>query len=333
MHYEIISDPADLEALAPEWTRLGENDPRATPFQLPEWQLPWLRHLGGGRLRTIVVRDGGTPVGLLPLSIISSGEPPVRIAVLNGTGISDYLDLIALPEKADAAAALLLQALRDMQSDWDICDFQEIRADSPLMRLNVSGDMAVETAPMQVCPVLELPVRKEELNRLISRRQAASLRRAHRLLDKAGEARLESSHADNFRDFLELLFDLHGRRLREKSQAGALDHEAVRSFHREAADLMQKRDMLRMHRLVLNGAAISVMYLFTTGESVFFYLSGFEPAAEHFSPGAVAVRYAIEQAVDEGKKNFDFLRGNEKYKHLWGAKDRINYRITIKKSF
>jgi CelD/BcsL family acetyltransferase involved in cellulose biosynthesis len=333
MHYEIISNPAELEALAPEWSRLGEICPWVTPFQLPEWQLPWLRHLGGGQSRTVVIKDGNELAGVLPLSVFSSGAPPLRTAVINGTGISDYLDFIALPDKADAAGALLLRALRDMQSDWDICDFQEIKSESPLMRLNVSGDMCMETAPMQACPVLELPATKELLDPLMKRRQLRSLRRAHRLLNKAGEARLETSYDGNYSDFLESLFHLHGKRWREKSQAGVLDREALRSFHREAAALMHRRGMLRMHRLVLNGETLSVLYLFTAGEGVFCYLSGFEPAAEHFSPGAVAVRYAIEQAVDEGKKRFDFLRGNEKYKYLWGAKDRINYRITIKKSF
>ena len=34
----------------------------------------------------------------------------------------------------------------------------------------------------------------------------------------------------------------------------------------------------------------------------------------------------MEQAVRDGAKTFDFLRGAEEYKHAWGARDRMNRR-------
>jgi hypothetical protein len=43
-----------VEAIEPAWRDLWEQGPEATPFQSPDWLLPWTRHLwGGGRLRVL----------------------------------------------------------------------------------------------------------------------------------------------------------------------------------------------------------------------------------------------------------------------------------------
>jgi CelD/BcsL family acetyltransferase involved in cellulose biosynthesis len=38
---------------------LSERLPGATPFQHPDWLLPWWRHIGGGVLFVIAIQDGG----------------------------------------------------------------------------------------------------------------------------------------------------------------------------------------------------------------------------------------------------------------------------------
>ncbi len=59
----------DLESLRPEWSELWNHSPRATPFQSPEWLLPWTRHLfGGGDILAMTSRDEtGRLIGLAPL--------------------------------------------------------------------------------------------------------------------------------------------------------------------------------------------------------------------------------------------------------------------------
>ena len=50
---EVLSTTRGLEALFPDWDRLWREDRRATPFQSPRWLLPWWKHVGEGRLRTL----------------------------------------------------------------------------------------------------------------------------------------------------------------------------------------------------------------------------------------------------------------------------------------
>jgi CelD/BcsL family acetyltransferase involved in cellulose biosynthesis len=44
------------------------------------------------------------------------------------------------------------------------------------------------------------------------------------------------------------------------------------------------------------------------------------------------IGHAIEQAVIEEATEFSFLRGREKYKYQWGAVDRWNTRLELRRS-
>ena len=83
---------------------------------------------------------------------------------------------------------------------------------------------------------------------------------------------------------------------------------------------------LRMHAMRIDGRIVAVFYGFAHHDTVYYYLSGQDPELEKLSIGTVMVAHAIEQAVRDGAKTFDFLRGAEEYKYAWGAKDRMSRR-------
>jgi CelD/BcsL family acetyltransferase involved in cellulose biosynthesis len=49
------------------------------------------------------------------------------------------------------------------------------------------------------------------------------------------------------------------------------------------------------------------------------YNGGFDSAHAKLSPSAILVGLAMAQAAREGASQFDFLRGQEGYKAVWGA--------------
>lgn len=55
------------------------------------------------------------------------------------------------------------------------------------------------------------------------------------------------------------------------------------------------------------------------------YLGGFRPEMARCSPGTVLIDHVLEAAIGEKLREFDFLRGKEAYKYLWGSRDRINH--------
>ena len=133
----------------------GIARPRPRPFQHPAWLLPWWRHLwGGGEAWWIALRDGSRLAGLAPLFVWGLTQRCVSLA---GSGVTDYLDFLIEPEHATAGAALVMEHLARHRLRWDVCDFQELRAESPIAGAMADG-LRLRCEPCSTCPVLRLPV-------------------------------------------------------------------------------------------------------------------------------------------------------------------------------
>ncbi len=73
---KILRSTEELEAFAPAWRRLWCEDPDATPFQSPDWLLPWWHEFGQPDVHAIVLSRGETPVGFLPVLPLSRAGRP-----------------------------------------------------------------------------------------------------------------------------------------------------------------------------------------------------------------------------------------------------------------
>ncbi len=297
----VITDPAELEALRGEWSNLWRNDPRATPFQSPEWLLPWWKHLfQGGQLWTIVQRRDSALCSLLPL--FRFGERREHLAFI-GTGVSDYLDLLGEP-------------VPFIPGDWEDGCLEELRPGSPLLSLH-----AFEAC--SVCPVTTLPASMKDLVPRLDSKLAVDIHRSSNRLRRAGSVRIERTTS------LEDLFRLHRARWEERNEEGMVAEQRLQDFHREVAKGFEKLGILRIYCLWLDDKPAAMIYAFTHRERTYAYLSGFDPALSKLSPGVVLLAYAIEAAIEEGVREFDFLRNPEPYKYKWAAFDQPTYKLTL----
>ena len=73
------------------------------------------------------------------------------------------------------------------------------------------------------------------------------------------------------------------------------------------------------------GAALNLIH----GQTVSYYLGGFDAAYNQMRPGTVLFAEVIERSIAAGHARYDFLRGAEPYKYKWGATDRQNFRLVI----
>jgi len=325
---EEVTTFAALEALAPEWSALYAACIEATPFQSPEWLLPWWKYFGAGQLWSLALRREGKLVGLAPFFIGALGERSRHLWMI-GTGVSDYLDLLLHPEAASTGLGRIKEYLVLNRSRWDLCDFQELRAGSPLLSSFCDRDLFAKSLPQGVCPVLSLPERVEALRGRFAQGLQGSLRHAHKRLERSGGFSIKRATKEHLPEFLEAFFRLHQARWKKKEEEGVLADTTIRDFHQAVASGFAMRGSLRLYGLRHRGEIIAALYAFSKGERLYCYLSGFDPRFQRFSPGAVILEAALREAIEEGIREADFLRGRESYKYLWGATDRINYRLWI----
>ena len=100
---------------------------------------------------------------------------------------------------------------------------------------------------------------------------------------------------------------------------------AIRRFHRAAAPLLLSSGLLRLHALRLDERIVAVMYALHAKRRAYCYLCGFDPDFDALSPGTLIFGHTIWEAVREGAREVDFLRGKERYKYFWGARERPCY--------
>lgn len=342
IHVSESTTVEELERLRPEWSALADRCPWATAFQLPEWQLPWWHHLGGGELRAVVLRRGDRLVGFAPLFVHGLPWQAREISLL-AAGVSDHEDFLLEPEIATEGTELILQRIAGAPTDgstdgsagdeqtWISCHIQEIRAVSPLVNARMPANVSADLSPSSTCPVLQLPTTNDELQRRLPSRVRRKLRMVTHRLERSGNFEYVSANPTTTGALMEALFKLHEQRWNAQDQPGVLAAPRLRSFHDEVAAGMMSKGKLRLYALRVNGDDAAVFYGFAHAGRMYSYLTGIDPSAGYYSPGTNLLHHVIGEAISEGIQEFDMLRGEEAYKYLWGSVARQNQHLTMRR--
>jgi CelD/BcsL family acetyltransferase involved in cellulose biosynthesis len=327
---EEITSLESLESLRDEWSTLCDLSPRATPFQRPEWLLPWWRAFPPGEPWALAVREEGRLAALAPL-LVYPNEGRRTVAFCGG-GVSDYCDVVTDPEGEDEAVAALFSHLTARRDFWEMADFEPVPGESPLLRIAAPDGLEARTEPRDVCPGIDLPGRIEDLHGVVPTRQLANLRKYRRKAEALGELRLQTLDDRSWEELLDVLIHLHGARWQELGEAGMLGGDGLRAFHREVAAGYHARGALGLYALCLDGHPLAALYGFREKGAFFCYMQGFDPDWARLSPGAMVTGGVIEDVIRQRMRRIDFLRGREAYKYAWGAADRETFRRTLAQS-
>jgi CelD/BcsL family acetyltransferase involved in cellulose biosynthesis len=315
MTVAIIDTPDRLEALSSQWDALWRRTPEATPFQSPQWLLPWWKRFGSDAPYVITSASNEVLEALAPVYILRDDDSGESLGMLMGTGNSDYLDILGQAEPLVAAMA---------SADCQMWDFQQLRPSSQLLTVPVPGGWSENVEDQDPCPVLSIADAGADLEGLLSTHARKKLRYYKRSLERIGRVTYESATSDSLDELLAALFELHAARWQARNLPGVLADGIIQEFHRDVAPRMLAAGALRMYAIRIDARIVAIFYGFAHAGTVYYYLSGYDPSLEKLSIGNVIVAHAIESAVRDGATTFDFLRGAEEYKYSWGATDRMN---------
>ena len=303
-----------LEAVgAAAWDRLVAGSRLRSPFLTWPWQREWTRAFAADRrLEVRRVEDAeGRVVALLPLHEV---EPGV-LALLGGADISDYLDLIALAGREEEAWMALLQSRAAERVVWDL---HAVPGRSPtvtlLPQLAAACGLSASVTVEERCPVLILPSSWDAYLASLSGKHRHELARKMRRLEReAPEARATcASHPADVENRLGDFFDLHRR-----SRVGKARFMDVRmeAFFRRVTTALGEHGGARLWFLDTASGPIASFITLEWDDTVGLYNSGFHPDRAALSPGVVLLGHLIRDAIGRGKRRFDFLRGEERYKY------------------
>ena len=299
-----VSDYLDLIVEA------GQEEPVYAAF------LAWLT---GPSTALRSAQDASTP--LHPIGGILSGtERRVRSEVEGAGPDAPWWDMVDLCNQPAASLAHVQLAEMARAAGWAIEVFQEdVCPVITLPRLEVTG--ASESAG-------HFQMWESYLDSL-DKKERHEIRRKLRWLEReAPEAQVRLVTGGPEMDAaLATFIALH--RLSSRAKDAFMTDE-MQDFFRAIAAILAERGWLQLSFLEIAGQPVASYFCFDYGNQTLVYNSGYDPqASPQLSPGWVLLARLIEHAIAQGRTRFDFLQGNEDYKHRFGGVDEPVYRTLI----
>ena len=330
LYIEEVSSLAGLVRISDEWSALWRRVPTATPFQSPEWLIPWWRHVGDGDLWTLVIRKNPTSriCGIAPLFVRRSGRDGKKQLLPLGIGISDYLDVLIEPAMEFPSGTVMFAHLDRNRDRWDDFEFSQLRVDSPLLYLPAPRTWTCELGASLPCTFFQVPESVEALYRKLPWKKAKNLRLCRNRARKTGPVTIEQTNPENLEETFEALIRLHQSRWVLRGERGAFFEETVKRAHWDIMQGFLALGILRSYVMRVERKIIAAVYGFAdAGERARFYayLHGFDPGYQSISPGTLILYHAAERFALAGGGTLDFLRGTEKFKYSWGITECRTY--------
>ena len=332
----ILTNPEQLEQLRPAWADLLTRSVNNGPMLAPTWILNWWHvfgHVGGRALSVVAFSHGGTLVGLAPLlrrrHWYAPGIPFWRLEAL-GTGehdservYSEYLGIICeRGGEAQVTRALVAAIVSGALGRWDEFVIPHMDGERGLhhvlveefRRAGVEADCNVtENAPYAV-----LPATWEAYLKALPSSRRYFLKRSLRDFERwaGGYAKVHQAISPaEFEEGKRILISLHNARWSCGGHPGMFRSPRFQAFHDSVMPALLAEGALELMWLTVRNEPIAALYNIAWDGRVYFYQSGRKlDLPRNIRPGVVMQIYAMQRAIEAGRREYDFLGGASQYK-------------------
>ncbi len=284
-------------------------------FMLPPWLGAWSASFGhetAPHLR--VVRKGGTPIGVAPLSL--EGD---TARLIGSSELTDYGDFIIAPGRENDFFGILVEQLR--QEGLSRITMGQVRSDSETL-VSLKADAAalgcrLTCEPAGVLYEMQLPDSWQAYLDLLSGKDRHEVRRKLRHLHSAGRVAVRvGEEREAVPAAMDTFIMLFRSNIREKA---LFMTEATEHFFRSLADRMAEARLLRLLFVDLDGTPVAATMCFDYRSAFYLYNNGYDERYSHLSLGLLSKVFTIRETIFLGRRRFNFLRGGETYKRRLGG--------------
>ncbi len=316
-----------------EWQSVQDRSGLRSPFLSPAFMLPWIRAFASDRpVRVARWESDGAASGFLFLCGRGDGLPGWEL--MGGNDVSDILDGLVVRGMEPMFWDGILGVIDGLLHEGPI-RLQSLPVDSKTLELLPvrcpAFGFTVEVEETDISPRLTLPATFDGYIDGLEKKARHELRRKMRRAAEAlpGMAFRICSDPAEVAAALPAFLDLHRKSHPEKADFMT---EAMGGFFREIAQGFSMEGLLRLAFLSDSEGDVASVFQVVSSDRLLLYNSGFDPARRDANPGLVLIARCIEAAVGEGFREYDFLRGTERYKFDLGGIGRAVCRATISSS-
>jgi len=326
----------DFSEIDPEtWNVLVEQSIANTPFSRYEYLYEWWKTLGGGewknaKLVLVSASENDELVGIAPL-FIDEYDGRQALLLAGSIEISDYLDLIVreadLPRFLSGLIDFLASSLPD---SWSSLDWYNLPDSSPtLAALKADAEQrgwAYHEEIYHPTPRVALGGTFDDYLMSLDKKQRHELRRKMRRASESGRVRFYIVDKDaDIGPELESFFQLM---IQDPNKAEFL-HEVMHDQMSKSIRAAHDYGYLWLAFLEIDGVKAAGTLCFDYNNKLWGYNSGVSFDFKELSPGWVIMGYTMQWACENGRYEFDFMRGDEEYKYRMGGVNKYVMRARV----
>ena len=314
-----------FDSIQQSWEDVLPSCVTDTIFVTPWWQRTWWDNFGGEQTQHILsVSEGDTLLGIAPLM-----SQDARLTFLGDRNLSDYFDFIVPADSVSRFYPALTNHLSDME--WRTLDLPSLPAGSPTLEhlpiLAESLGWHVDVEEDETTPKAALPDTWDEFLAGLRKKDRHELRRKLRRLEREDSHRQYAAEKQGLLDGpMDDFFRLLRASREDKNEFLTADRE---QFFLDIARESVSRDQFRLYFLEVGGERVAACICFDYGDDYLLYNSGYDPSYSRLSVGLINKALSVQTAIGEGRKVFNFLKGNERYKYHLGGQDEAVFNLTI----
>jgi CelD/BcsL family acetyltransferase involved in cellulose biosynthesis len=335
-----LTSLAEVEKLEDDWRTLYSEVEDALPFSSFDWFIAWWRHL---RRETFWLRDSlrlyvvsqpdGKVIAIAPMMRTAAAilyVPVVRSYQFIGTdpNLTEVRGmLVRSSDESSAVQALAAMLHRRRDHDWVLWSGLRKAEDSldSVRALWPSAAVEKETPDF----VLRLPGSWEELRTRLPRNIRESLRKCYNSLARDGHEWKFNviTSGRELRPALEKLIEMHGRRAEAAGTVAhrdCFDTDARRAFIHEIVERFSRTGSVRVFQLEIANEVVATRLAFVSGNQLYLYYSGYDPAWGKYSVMTTVVAEAIKHAIENRMASLNLSTWPDESKLRWRP-DEVRY--------
>lgn len=326
MHVEELKDRSAFQTIACEWDTLV-SETGGCFFLRHEFLRIWLDNFAASRnTRVLLGRDRrGRLVAAMPLVEGKSTlcGLPVRELRSASNAHSCRFDLLAR-DPIEAGRAFFGHLVA--KSGWDLLCLRDVPdggAAAALLSAALDTRWAIGTWQSLRSPYLALPTEAGALEAGLSRKFLANLRRRWRRLEEQGEVTAETVRGGpRLEEVLMEGLELEAQGWKGRNKTAILQDRATWGFYVELARAAARAGTLALSFLRLSGKPVAFHFAIEAEGRRLLLKPAYDERLAECSPGQLLTRWALEECVRNGLREFDFLGPDMPWKRDWTSTTR-----------
>ena len=334
MNFILHRDFSELDSLA--WNQLLSESITDVPFLRYEYLEAWWATRGGGEwpqaeLALISASEGGKLIGIAPL-FTAEHEGQRTLLLLGSIEISDYLDLLVRPgDLSRFLPALLDYLISETLPAWSCLEWVNLPEKSPTLPLleaeAAERGWSFDLESFRPALYVPLPGDFEAYLMNIDKKQRHEVRRKLRRVEESEQQ--VSWYIVTEEATLDSEAEACCHLMAQDPAKQAFLTQTMRSQMKATIHAAFKAGYLQLAFLEVDGKKAAGYLNFDYDGRIWVYNSGLDLEFRELSPGWVLLSYLLQWANQHGRKEFDFMRGDEDYKYKFGGVRRDVMRAKV----